>query len=34
VVLRAPGGHQSAALDGKIDTGADLCGVPGNWSST
>jgi len=28
VVLRVPGGHQSAALDGKIDTGADLCGVP------
>lgn len=25
---RASGGHQSAALDGKIDTGADLCGVP------
>jgi predicted aspartyl protease len=28
VFLRAPGGQQSAALDGKIDTGADLCGVP------
>ena len=28
VRLRVPGGHQSAALDGKIDTGADLCGVP------
>jgi hypothetical protein len=26
--LRAPGGNQSAGLDGKIDTGADLCGVP------
>jgi len=28
VRLGAPGGHESAALDGKIDTGADLCGVP------
>ena len=28
VRLRTPGGHQSAALDGKIDTGADLCGIP------
>ena len=28
VRLRPPGGHHGAALDGKIDTGADLCGVP------
>ena len=28
VRLGAPGGHERAALDGKIDTGADLCGVP------
>ena len=28
VRLRTPGGHQNAALDGKIDTGADLCGIP------
>ncbi|TMA33385.1 MAG: hypothetical protein E6J79_17995, partial [Deltaproteobacteria bacterium] len=26
--LGAPGGPQRAALDGKIDTGADLCGIP------
>jgi predicted aspartyl protease len=28
VQLRAPGGYRGAALDGKLDTGADLCGVP------
>ena len=28
VRLRAPGTHHSAVLDGKVDTGADLCGVP------
>ncbi len=28
VRLRAPSAHQNATLDGKIDTGADLCGVP------
>ena len=28
VRLRTPGGHQGAVLDGKIDTGADLCGIP------
>ena len=28
VRLGAPGGPQSAALDGKIDTGTDLCSIP------
>ena len=28
VCLRTPGGPQRATLDGKIDTAADLCGVP------
>ena len=28
VCLRAPGGQQSTVLEGKIDTGADLCGIP------
>ena len=28
VRLCTPGTHASVALDGKVDTGADLCGVP------
>lgn len=28
VAVRAPGGIDEAQLDGKIDTGADLCAVP------
>lgn len=28
VRLRSPSGQPSVTLDGKIDTGADLCGIP------
>ena len=28
VRVRAPGGHRHTTLDGRIDTGADLCGLP------
>jgi predicted aspartyl protease len=34
IQLRAPGGVDSTTLEGKLDTGADLCAVPEHYVAT